>query len=628
MMLISRFWYAILAVALAAAVALVYIGINQHNRIRVSDTRTIVEHDRDIVDWYLQVDSRRRLDALELISVDSKVQANLNKATAADGKVPQDVRDATKKALEELAPKYAAAIHDEGKGGTNPNMLFVVDARGRVVGSVNFDRAAMIKDESAFELGGYPVVADALHGWQRDDTWVVDREAIYRVVAQPVVAAEGAAPIGAVVGFRRVDEGYARRVVEYTYAPVVFFVNPPDGDGLKVIARGKPEKVDLNLDELKLDAQMLATDEHFQKEGVTSLKTAGNLAYEVSRMIGQGWDMGAGYAVARKSIPINDPNALLQQADEGDKKAVPVPFVGGILAAALLVGLLATFLEHSMPLGKLRREAAKLAKGEQDAFPLAKLSGAYRRIGQDVNEGFERVIAKGGGASRKAADLEQILGPVPAAPQMSAFSFNFDSSSSSSPSGGGSLDSKSAPDLFPELPPAGAAPPPAIATLGSPVSSPSAPSAFSAPAAAPAAPPPKPASPPSRPQAPPPKTPAERAKADEEAIARAAAMLEDDEDATQVAKIPEELMKASATGEVKAIENADELVQWRTTFEEFVAMRKKCSEPTTGLSFEKFQVQLRRNKEQLVKQYNCRRVKFTVYEKEGKAALKATPIKD
>ena len=622
MMLISRFWYAILAVALAAAVALVYIGINQHNRIRVSDTRTIVEHDRDIVDWYLQVDSRRRLDALELISVDSKIQASLNKATAADGKVPQDVREATKKTLEELAPKYAAAIHDEGKGGTNPNMLFVVDARGRVVGHVNFDRAAMIKDESSFELGGYPVVADALHGWQRDDTWVVDREAIYRVVAQPVVAAEGAAPIGAVVGMRRVDEGYARRVVEYTYAPVVFFVNPPDGDGLKVIARGKPEKVDLNLDELKLDTQMLASDEHFQKEGVTSLKTAGNLAYEVSRMIGAGWDMGAGYAVARKSIPITDPNALLQQADEGDKKAVPVPFVGGILAAALLVGLLATFLEHSMPLGKLRREAAKLAKGEQDAFPLAKLSGAYRRIGQDVNEGFERVIAKGGGASRKAADLEQILGPVPAAPQMSAFSFNFDSS------GGGSVGSsepRSAPDLFPELPPAGAAPPPAMPTLGSPISAPS------AQAASAATPPAKPVGPPSRPGMPPgpaPKTAAERAKADEEAIARAAAMLEDDEEATQVARIPEELMKASKTGEQKAIDNADELVQWRATFDEFVAMRKKCDEPTTGLSFEKFQVQLRRNKEQLVKQYSCRRVKFTVYEKEGKAALKATPIKD
>ena len=42
----------------------------------------------------------------------------------------------------------------------------------------------------------------------------------------------------------------------------------------------------------------------------------------------------------------------------------------------------------------------------------------------------------------------------------------------------------------------------------------------------------------------------------------------------------------------------------------------------------KFQGQLRKNKETLVKQYSCKRVKFTVYEKDGKAALKATPIKE
>ena len=34
MMLLSRFWYAILSVALAAAVAVLYISIHQHNRLR------------------------------------------------------------------------------------------------------------------------------------------------------------------------------------------------------------------------------------------------------------------------------------------------------------------------------------------------------------------------------------------------------------------------------------------------------------------------------------------------------------------------------------------------------------------------------------------------------------------
>ncbi|HEX8698361.1 MAG TPA: MXAN_5187 C-terminal domain-containing protein, partial [Myxococcaceae bacterium] len=37
---------------------------------------------------------------------------------------------------------------------------------------------------------------------------------------------------------------------------------------------------------------------------------------------------------------------------------------------------------------------------------------------------------------------------------------------------------------------------------------------------------------------------------------------------------------------------------------------------------------LRKNKDQLMTKYACRTVKFQVYVKENKAALKATPVKD
>ena len=37
---------------------------------------------------------------------------------------------------------------------------------------------------------------------------------------------------------------------------------------------------------------------------------------------------------------------------------------------------------------------------------------------------------------------------------------------------------------------------------------------------------------------------------------------------------------------------------------------------------------LRKNREQLVQKYACRTVRFAVYVKDGKAALKATPVKD
>lgn len=600
MMLLSRFWYAILAVAFAGVLGFVYVSIHEHNRIRDTDTRAILDHDRDIVDWYLRLDAQRRLSLLAIASHDDAIRNGIVKAGTADT-ISTDVRAPLDKRLEELAQKYGAALKDEGKGSKSPSMLFAVDARGRVVGAVNFDRAKLVKVDT-FELGGFPVVADALHGWMRDDTWVLDREAIYRVVARPVVSAEGAGPVGAVVALRRVDDSYAKLVSDRTGAPVLFYVMASakgDDDGsVKVAARSVPEKVEFTADALVADPKSLVDDKDYQTLGVSGLKTAAGkegMTYAFSRMIGAAWDAGAGFMVARKVTPIRGPSELLAGADESDKGAVPIPIVVAAGLAAFLLGLLATVLEHSLPTRKLAQEAAKLAKGEQDALPLPKLSGPMRKIGQDVNDGIERVIAKGGGASRKAADLQQILGPVPDAPQMSAFSFGLAQDAGGQGSGANKNPAAASVDqAF-----AGLAPPPAASKVPA--------------SAAPTLPKPAPPkAPTSAPQKPPARPPIE----------------DEDDEATMVAKIPEELMRASATGEQRAIDSADEMIQWKGVFDEFVAMRKRCGEPTNSLSFEKFQLQLRKNKDALVKQYGCRRVKFTVYEKDGKAALKATPIRE
>ena len=71
----------------------------------------------------------------------------------------------------------------------------------------------------------------------------------------------------------------------------------------------------------------------------------------------------------------------------------------------------------------------------------------------------------------------------------------------------------------------------------------------------------------------------------------------------------------------------DELEDWKKVYVDFVAMKKQCGEPTQGLTFEKFKGTLQRNKDALVARHGGTRVKFTVYAKEGKAALKASPVK-
>ena len=71
---------------------------------------------------------------------------------------------------------------------------------------------------------------------------------------------------------------------------------------------------------------------------------------------------------------------------------------------------------------------------------------------------------------------------------------------------------------------------------------------------------------------------------------------------------------------------ADE-VQWQAVFQEFLRVREQCGESIDGLTWDRFRQKLQKNRDGLVQKYACRTVKFQVYVKEGKAALKATPVR-
>jgi hypothetical protein len=72
----------------------------------------------------------------------------------------------------------------------------------------------------------------------------------------------------------------------------------------------------------------------------------------------------------------------------------------------------------------------------------------------------------------------------------------------------------------------------------------------------------------------------------------------------------------------------DETVEWRRVYDEFLKLKKDCGESIDGLNFEKFKSTLRKNRDQLLQRHGCKSVKFSVYTKEGKAALKANPIRE
>ena len=76
-----------------------------------------------------------------------------------------------------------------------------------------------------------------------------------------------------------------------------------------------------------------------------------------------------------------------------------------------------------------------------------------------------------------------------------------------------------------------------------------------------------------------------------------------------------------------AMSPADEIAYFRKTHADFVALKQKLGESVDQLTFERFEVTLKKNRDTLIARYGCKSVTFKVYEKDGKASLKATPVK-
>jgi hypothetical protein len=67
--------------------------------------------------------------------------------------------------------------------------------------------------------------------------------------------------------------------------------------------------------------------------------------------------------------------------------------------------------------------------------------------------------------------------------------------------------------------------------------------------------------------------------------------------------------------------------QWKAIYDEFLRVRSERGESVEGITWERFRDKLRKNRDGLVQKYACRTVRFQVYVKEGRAALRATPVR-
>ena len=556
-MLLSRFYYLILAFALGAAVAIGFVAVNYYNRNTDRWMKDSLAADSSAVGWYLKDDARNRSSALLPIALNPEIREGLAKSSEAD-EVPKD-----------MAQKVANGLNKmSAESDTKFFGVWAVDADGRVIASVGWQH------KPGWNIGGFAVVADALAGWIRDDAWVL-QDHLYRVVARPVERDGGGEPIGAIVGISAVDDAFADAVSKRTGAAVAFYA-------LRTrIATGAPEGFNrADLDVIQSDLGAALSEPEYVEKGRSKVRhPKDDFGIVYGRMSGEASEMDSGYAVGRSVTFLKTPMSFLEKGEKQDFDTVPRGILIGAMVGLGLLGILFSIVEHTMPLGTFKREAQRLARGEVDQMAPSRFRGAYKKIAADINDGIEKVAIKGG-VPRRAADLEQVIGPLPAQPMMSAFAV---------------------PDAAPSEARALPKPPQERERRPPPSGSGSRPLVDFVPASDPlAAPPPMPAPsgsgrggnvpPPPRPK-------------------------------PSSGNIP------AFAGGAAADSPFDELADWKRVYEEYREVRRRCGEPVDTLTFDKFKATLERNKAALVERHNCTRVKFTVYEKDGKAALKASPLK-
>jgi hypothetical protein len=551
-MLASRFWYVFLGLLLGVATFLLFLATSMYNRAGARAMGEALSSDSQVVNWYLSNDARQRSAQLIAFGVDSDVAKSLAKSSENENKVPDDAREKTRTALKKVNASIPA---DQAF-----DAVFAVDQHGRVVAHLGYEQASGNAD---FELGGYPVVADALRGYIRDDTLVLDR--IYRVVARPVELDTSQLPAGAIIGARILDDRFARELSARTGAAIAFYTA-----GARV-SSGAPETFPTaQLDQIVSDFASLESDEEYQAKGRSKVRTiAGMVGVQYSKLPGEAWRLGAGYAVAREPKAVDGPFGFSKKADDQDKANANVALAVGVALAAALIGILFSLLEHTRPIHNFRLEVQRLAKGETDQLQPSRFRGVFRKIASDLNDGVDKILAKGGGPRRGPADLQEVLGDLPAEPQMSAFSFPGENM-------------------------------PAAAGVGSgPITAP-----ISSPRALPTAPnnPRLPKPPPTR-----------------------GAALNLDSTMEAQADMPSSHGTPAAAG---GASDTPELAEWRAVYQEFVALKQQCGENTDGFTYDKFESTLKKNRDTLMSRHGAKRVKFSVYVKDGKAALKASPLKD
>jgi hypothetical protein len=648
----SKTWFLLVTFAGALSVAVAVLAARPLQRDMQHETGARLEEAQHSASLLLKVNARKWIDTAAQVATDAVLVEALEQAT----KGPADLGLVHKTVQERL--RY---FNDKMK----VDLVMATDAHGRVIA-----RAGL--DENVYKDGveGFPLVADALRGLRGDDTWSLSGK-LYRVAASPVIARDRYA--GALVVGQEVAGELAQSMKRVLDVDVAFLLRGrvlASSAQLSVLSQ-LPMVVEQHAEELAQNGRSapIAVDEGGEP-----------FLMVVAPFTGEAEEHKAAYAlIVPRAQPVTV-SYLASQLAAMDPKAIPwiqLAPVAAVLVLALIIGLLLMRLEVLGPLKRLSRESQSLARGEITRLDDDRHPGKFGTVARALNTTLDRIgtVARvqqspppRGFEGPRGFDGPALRSPAPMRPDPFAprppepgplarpdafaptdkvadqsLNSEFDRRATvervrpADESISGDSGELRATDVRPvELrqpkltPIATAAPgaPTLQAQAPSPdkvgpdfVESPRellTPTAHKMPTPrhlnAPMPPPPS---------RPPPPPPIPMPMPSPAGIGR-----DPFEDQTAVASPSEALLRAARDSSQILPNPVDDALEteFRQVYRDFIETKQACGEPIDGITYDKFSGKLKSNRQQLISRYACKTVKFQVYVKDGKAALKATPV--
>ncbi len=596
-MFLSKIWFFLVALGAAIALTIALVMPRPAQRQLETEETARLTTACSVIDILLADAARDRVAFSATFARAPEVVGALDAATAAkdlDANRMKQVRQA----IEGLIKK--------ANGAYVPDFAILIDRKGRVVARYKIDQ-----DEFGDVVAGRPLVDDALAGYLRDDLWTAN-DMMYFVSAAPVIRTNSPIDyVGAVVLGQKVTNEFAADLSHRLSAidtQVAFYLGNDD------VAASRPLAIDHKpmLDTL---AQLTGPDVSRDCEANHQIPVlAGTDKYSamVGRLPGEARLKNAYYAVFAKTVQARGFGGTLDAVRKSDLsvKILIVVAIAFLIVLGLGIGFM--FIESDRPLRRLTNDAVKLAKNESERLAEDAHGGKYGSIARSVNIHIDKV-----GRDAKAArtNLDQLLGP---APEGSLGTIDLLAGALPSVRPGGAVAAATPPPSdFKFHDPAPAPAPYTSSSLMAPPRAPTPPPVQTRPSA-----PPRNLTPPSpAPQAP----PVPSATPPRGTFAPPGPPLPALHGTTQPLSLDDDILGVIAPPAAAATEGDG---YFKQVFEQFVAVKKSCGENTAGLTYAKFADKLVKNRDDLIAKTGCREVRFTVYVKDGKAALKATPVKD